>query len=69
MARIYVINKGIVDGRKWYTIICGREVESWVSSLGTSTSTDYYKIIGTASSGTIIDIREDIYMFAMLKWS
>jgi hypothetical protein len=67
MARINVINKGIVDGRTWYTIICDREVESWVSTL--KPNTDCCKIIGTASSGTIIDIREDIYMFAMIKWN
>lgn len=67
MARVKVIDKAMVDGKLWYTIFCNRDVESWIRSL--DNSMNCYQILGSASTGTLIDINEDIYMFAMIKWS
>lgn len=65
MARIKLLDKAIVDDKTWYTLFCDCEVESWFRAL---VDTNCYKIIGDTSSGTLIDVREDIHTFAVIKW-
>jgi hypothetical protein len=67
MAHIKIIDKAIVDGKQWYTVLCSREVASWIRTL--DNSTNCYFMIGGVSTSTIADINEDIYMIALIKWS
>ena len=59
MARIKMLDKAIVDDKTWYTLVCDREVESWIRAL----DTNCYKIIGVTTSGTLIDVREYIHVW------
>jgi hypothetical protein len=67
MARIEILDKALVDEKLWYTLICDREVTSWIRTI--DANHNYYKIVGGTVGGTLIDMREDIYMFAMIRWS
>lgn len=67
MARIKVIDKAIVDEKLWYTIFCDVEVLSWLRDLNNEDKC--YHIVGGTPTGTLVDIREDVYMFALIKWS
>jgi hypothetical protein len=65
MARIYVVNKGIVDGRKWYTIICDQEVARCLYKLEETS----YRFVAATSTGNLFDIPENTYIVLKLVWS
>lgn len=67
MARIKVIDTSNVDGKLWYTVFCDAEVVSWLRDLNNENK--WYHIVGGTPTGTLVDIREDVYMFALIKWS
>jgi hypothetical protein len=65
MARIKVIDKSIVDGKQWYTIICDQEIIRWVYERDSSA----YCFADALNSGYIFDIPESTYILMKIVWS
>jgi len=64
LAKIKVLDKGIVDDQQWYTIICDQQVTRWLYERESE-----YKYIYTSSVGHIFDIPESTYIMMKIVWS
>ena len=65
MAKIKVLDKGIVDDQQWYTIICDQQVTRWLYERDSSA----YKHVHATSVGHIFDIPESTYIMMKIVWS
>jgi hypothetical protein len=65
MANIKVIDKSIVDGKQWYSVMCGREITRWLYERDPVA----YHYVVTTSTGHIFDIPESTYIMMKIVWS
>jgi hypothetical protein len=65
MARIKLLDKAIVDGKTWYSIMCDQEVARWLYKLDETS----YRFVAATSTGLLFDIPESTYLLVKLVWS
>jgi hypothetical protein len=65
MAKLKVIDKSIVDGKQWYSVMCGREITRWLYERDPVA----YRHIATTSTGYLFDIPESTYIVLKIVWS
>ena len=64
-----LVDSAIVDGAKWYTISCKRDVSDWIRSNNTES---YYAHPDPAYAkvySNTFNICETLYIMMILKWS
>lgn len=65
MAKIKIIDTGIVDGNQWYTVMCDQEITRWLYERDSSA----YHYVAVVSTGMIFDIPESTYIVLKIVWS
>jgi hypothetical protein len=65
MAKIKVIDKSIVDGKQWYSVMCDQEITRWLYERDSSA----YRFVDAVNSGYIFDVPEPTYIVLKIIWS
>lgn len=65
MACMKLLDKAIVDGNPWYSIMCDQDVARWLYELNETS----YRFVATTSTGNLFDIPESTYLVMKLVWS
>lgn len=64
-----VVDKSLVDGDKWYTVKCSKDVASWVREHSENGWWKEHIDGGWYVHRTTFDMHEKLYTLLQLKWS